>query len=97
MLFAMYKVLKIQRLTRELAAALVAEFGPVEAARRLEHAAGEIRVTARLSLDQLLCSGTRTVHGCGPAVGVSAPNAHGERVSSNPAMMGLPMQSARHV
>jgi hypothetical protein len=52
MLSGMYNVLKIQRLTRELAAALVAEFGPVEAARRLEHAAGEIRATARLSPDQ---------------------------------------------
>lgn len=49
MLRGMYNVLKIQRLTRELAAALVAEFGPVEAARRLEHAAGEIRATARMS------------------------------------------------
>ena len=49
MLPGMYNVLKIQRLTRELAAALVAEFGPVEAARRLEHAAGEIRSTARMS------------------------------------------------
>jgi hypothetical protein len=52
MLPRMYNVLKIQRLTRELAAALVAEFGPVEAARRLEDAAGEIRATARLSPDQ---------------------------------------------
>ena len=49
MLPGMYNVLKIQRLTRELAAALVAEFGPVEAARRLEHAAGEIMATARMS------------------------------------------------
>ena len=49
MLRGMYNVLKIQRLTRELAAALVAEFGPVEAARRLEHAAGEIRATTRMS------------------------------------------------
>ncbi len=52
MLRGMYNVLKIQRLTRELAAALVAEFGPVEAARRLEHAAGEILATARMSPDQ---------------------------------------------
>jgi len=40
MLFPIHNVLKIQRPTRELAAALVAEFGPAEAARRLEHAAG---------------------------------------------------------
>jgi len=52
MLPGMYNALKIQRLTREPAAALVAEFGPVEAARRLEHAAGEIRATAQLSPDQ---------------------------------------------
>jgi hypothetical protein len=49
MLDGMYNVLKIQRLTRELAAALVAAFGPGEAAKLLEHAAGQIRATAGLS------------------------------------------------
>lgn len=38
----MYNVLKIQRLTRELAAALVAEFGRAEAARLLKRAATAI-------------------------------------------------------
>jgi hypothetical protein len=51
MLLSMYNELKIQRLTRELAAALVAEFGPVEAARLLEDAAAEIRAAANMPPD----------------------------------------------
>lgn len=38
---------QIQRLTGELVALLVREFGPEHAARMLEHAAAEIRAAAR--------------------------------------------------
>jgi len=51
----MYNVLKIQRLTRELAAALIAEFGSAEAARLLEQAAADVRAVAKLSPDLQPC------------------------------------------
>lgn len=73
MVSLMQNVLKIQRLTRELAAALVAEFGPAEAARRLEHAAGEIRAAARSS------SGLQRHR---------APSSHGEPAHSHSMVAG---------